>query len=82
MINELSNVYENPSATYKVYLIRKLVNTKMKEGGHVTNHVNKFNSIISRFIYVDIGFLNEDIEYTMNRHKDETKWSGCATLEC
>lgn len=27
---------------------------KMKERGYVTNHVNKFNSTISRLIYVDI----------------------------
>ena len=46
LINVLSNMYEKPSATNKVHLIRKLVNLKMKEGGSMTDHVNEFNSIL------------------------------------
>nr|KAJ0219976.1 hypothetical protein LSAT_V11C200073980 [Lactuca sativa] len=34
----------------------------MKEGSLVTDHVNKFNSIISRFISIDIGFEDEVME--------------------
>ncbi|GKA70651.1 hypothetical protein Tco_0776790, partial [Tanacetum coccineum] len=33
LFNALSNMYEKPSASNKVFLIRKLVNTKMNQGG-------------------------------------------------
>ncbi|GKB57971.1 retrovirus-related pol polyprotein from transposon TNT 1-94 [Tanacetum coccineum] len=48
LFQALSNMYEKPSASNKVFLIRQLVNTKMKEGASVADHVNKFNSILSR----------------------------------
>ena len=44
LINALSNMYEKPSAANKVFLIRQLVNLKMKESSSVTDHVNEFNS--------------------------------------
>nr|GEV55443.1 retrovirus-related Pol polyprotein from transposon TNT 1-94 [Tanacetum cinerariifolium] len=34
----LSNMYEKPSTSNKVFLIRQLVNTKMKEGASVADH--------------------------------------------
>nr|GEU44350.1 retrovirus-related Pol polyprotein from transposon TNT 1-94 [Tanacetum cinerariifolium] len=40
-------MYEKPSASNKVFLIRQLVNTKMKEGAFVADHENEFNSIVS-----------------------------------
>ncbi|GKA26122.1 hypothetical protein Tco_0712231 [Tanacetum coccineum] len=48
LFKALSNMFEKPSASNKVFLIRQLVNTKMKEGASVADHVNKFNSILSR----------------------------------
>nr|GEU48793.1 retrovirus-related Pol polyprotein from transposon TNT 1-94 [Tanacetum cinerariifolium] len=48
LIKALFNMYEKPSASNKVFLIRQLVNTKMKEGASIEDHVNEFNSILSR----------------------------------
>ncbi|XP_023763707.1 retrovirus-related Pol polyprotein from transposon TNT 1-94 [Lactuca sativa] len=59
LIKGLSNMYEKPSATNKVHLIQQLVNLKMKEGGSVTDHVNEFNSILSRLTSVEIKFEDE-----------------------
>ncbi|GKA70618.1 retrovirus-related pol polyprotein from transposon TNT 1-94 [Tanacetum coccineum] len=59
LLKALSNMNEKPSASNKVFLIRHLVNTKMKKGGSVTDHVNEFNSIISRLMSVDIKFDDE-----------------------
>jgi len=42
----LSNIYNKPCATNKVYLIRRLVNLKMGEGNSVTNHISIFNTIV------------------------------------
>ena len=59
VLKALSNMYEKPSASNKVFLIRQLVNTKMKEGMSVTSHINEFNSIISRLASVEIKFEDE-----------------------
>ncbi|GJW96744.1 retrovirus-related pol polyprotein from transposon TNT 1-94 [Tanacetum coccineum] len=59
LIKALSNMYEKPSASNKVFLIRQLVNTKMKEGASIADHVNEFNSILSWLMSVDIKFDNE-----------------------
>nr|GEX25139.1 retrovirus-related Pol polyprotein from transposon TNT 1-94 [Tanacetum cinerariifolium] len=48
LFKALSNMYDKPSASKKVFFIRKLVNTKMKEGASIADHVNEFNSILSR----------------------------------
>lgn len=58
MINTLSNIYEKPSKTNKVFLIRYLVNLNMKECSSMTDHVHELSLIILRLISVDIGFYN------------------------
>nr|GEV87845.1 retrovirus-related Pol polyprotein from transposon TNT 1-94 [Tanacetum cinerariifolium] len=52
-------MYEKPSASNKVFLIRRFVKTKIKEGTFVADHVNEFNSNISRLMSVDIKFNDE-----------------------
>lgn len=47
LINGLSNMYKTPSTANEVFLTRRLVNTKIKEGSLVIYHVNKCNSITS-----------------------------------
>ncbi|GJZ27539.1 retrovirus-related pol polyprotein from transposon TNT 1-94 [Tanacetum coccineum] len=59
LFKALSNMYEKPSASNKVFLIRQLVNMKMKEGASVADHVNEFNLILSKFMSVDIKFDDE-----------------------
>ena len=59
LIKALSNIYEKPSASNKVYLIHLLFATRLKEGDCVTDHVNEFNSILSRLSSVDIKFDHE-----------------------
>nr|GEW85650.1 retrovirus-related Pol polyprotein from transposon TNT 1-94 [Tanacetum cinerariifolium] len=60
LIKALSNIYEKPSASNKVFFIRQLVNTKMKEGASVADHVNKINSILSRLMSIDVKFDDEE----------------------
>ncbi|GJX20772.1 hypothetical protein Tco_0223449 [Tanacetum coccineum] len=59
LFKALSNMYEKPSASNKVFLIRQLVNTKMMEGSSIADHLNEFNSILSRLMSVDIKFDDE-----------------------
>ncbi|GJZ84159.1 hypothetical protein Tco_0649498 [Tanacetum coccineum] len=59
LIKALYNMYEKPNVLNKVFLIRQLVNTKMKEGASVADHVNGFSSILSKLVSVDIKFDDE-----------------------
>ncbi|VFQ89298.1 unnamed protein product [Cuscuta campestris] len=59
IMEALSNMYEKPSAANKVFLIRELVNTRMREGTLVTEHINKLNSILARLASVGIKFDDE-----------------------
>ena len=47
LMKALSDMYEKPSATNKVYLMRRLFNLKIGEGISVTDHINEFNTILA-----------------------------------
>jgi hypothetical protein len=42
LINALAKLYEKPSASNKVFLMKRLFNMKMSEGGSVADHLNEF----------------------------------------
>ena len=52
------NMYEKSSAMNKVYLMRRLFNIQMSEGGSVAGH-SEFNMITSQLSSVDINFEDE-----------------------
>nr|GEU68644.1 hypothetical protein [Tanacetum cinerariifolium] len=78
LFKALSNIYEKPSASNKVFLIRQLVNMKMKEGASVADHVNKFNSILSRLMSVDIKF-DDEVQALLLLSSLPESWSGTIT---
>ena len=43
----LAKLYEKPSASNKVFLMKRLFNMKMSEGGSVSDHLNEFNMFTS-----------------------------------
>ncbi|MCO5570347.1 hypothetical protein L7F22_024067 [Adiantum nelumboides] len=45
---KLSGLYEKQSAASQVYLLKKLVDLKMKEGTPMSNHLNEFNTIYNQ----------------------------------
>ena len=47
LMKTLVTLYENPSASNKVFLMKHLFNMKIVEGGSVTDHLNEFNTITS-----------------------------------
>ncbi|GJR12199.1 retrovirus-related pol polyprotein from transposon TNT 1-94 [Tanacetum coccineum] len=69
---------EKPSASNKVFLIRQLVNTKMKEGASIEDHVNEFNSILSRLMSVDIRF-DDEVQALLLLSSLPESWSGIIT---
>ena len=56
LLKALSNMYEKSSAMNKVYLMRRLFNLQMSEGGSVVDHINEFNMIVSQLNLVEINF--------------------------
>ena len=41
----LAKLYEKPLASNKVFLMKRLFNMKMSEGGSVGDHLNDFNMV-------------------------------------
>ncbi|KAD7116805.1 hypothetical protein E3N88_04073 [Mikania micrantha] len=80
IMQALTNMYEKSSAANKVFLIRELVNTKMREGGSVTAHINNFNTIISRLVSVDIKF-DDEVQALLLLSSLPESWSGTVTAE-
>ncbi|KAL6498549.1 hypothetical protein OROHE_026490 [Orobanche hederae] len=78
LIQTLSNMYEKPTAANKVHLIRQLVNQKMAEGAPVADHINEFNSTISRLGSVDIKFDDEVLALMLLSSLPDS-WSGVVT---
>ncbi|KAE8682957.1 AGC (cAMP-dependent, cGMP-dependent and protein kinase C) kinase family protein, putative isoform 1 [Hibiscus syriacus] len=55
----LSNMYEKPSASNKVHLMRRLFNLRMAEGASVAQHLNELNTITTQLSSVEIEFDDE-----------------------
>ena len=55
----LVKLYEKPSASNKVFLMKRLFNMKMLEGGSIADHLNDFNIVTSQLISLGINFDDE-----------------------
>ncbi|MGV7989131.1 hypothetical protein PJP10_32685, partial [Mycobacterium kansasii] len=55
----LATMYEKPSASNKVHLMKQLFNMKMSDGGRVAKHLNEFNVVTSQLESIDIIFEDE-----------------------
>ena len=59
VMSALSKLYEKPSASNKVFLMKRLFNMKMSEGGFVADHLNEFNILTSQLSSVKLNFDDE-----------------------
>ena len=55
----LFSMYEKPSASNKVHLMRRLFSLRMTEGPSVAQHLNELNTITTQFSSVEIEFDDE-----------------------
>ncbi|VFQ89430.1 unnamed protein product [Cuscuta campestris] len=79
IMDALSNMYEKPSAANKVFLIRELVNTRMKKGTSVTEHMNKLNSILARLL-LSVGIkFDDEVQALLLLSSLPDSWSGKVT---
>ena len=56
LMNALVKLYEKPSASNKVFLIKSLFNMNMSEGGYVIDHLNDFNMVTNQLSYIGVNF--------------------------
>lgn len=54
-----SNMYEKPSASKKVHLMRQLFNLGIAEGASMAQHLNELNTITTRLSSIEIEFDDE-----------------------
>jgi hypothetical protein len=58
-MDALAKLYEKPSASNKVFLMKILFDMKMLEGGPVVDHLNEFNMVNNQLIFVKVDFDDE-----------------------
>lgn len=56
LMKKLSSLYEKPSASNKVFVMKRLFNMNMSEGGSITDHLNEFNTVNSKLSSVKVNF--------------------------
>ncbi|KAK2990145.1 hypothetical protein RJ640_007547 [Escallonia rubra] len=59
VMKAVEKLYEKPSASNKVFLMKKLFNMRMSENGSVVDHLNDFNSVTNQLESVGINFDDE-----------------------
>ena len=58
-MSALGKLCKNPSASNKVFLMKRLFNMKMLEGGSIADHLNEFNTLTSQLSSVKLNFDDE-----------------------
>jgi hypothetical protein len=59
LMDTLAKLYEKPLASNKVFLMKRLFNMKMSEGGFVAYHLNEFNTITNQLSSIKVDFDDE-----------------------
>jgi hypothetical protein len=59
LMDALAKLYEKPSASNKVFLMKRLFNMKMSEGGSVADHLNEFNIVTNQLSSIKVDFDDE-----------------------
>jgi hypothetical protein len=59
LMDALAKLYEKLSALNKVFLMKRLFNMKMSEGGSVADHLNEFNMVTNQLSFVKVEFDDE-----------------------
>jgi hypothetical protein len=59
LMDALAKLYEKPSASKKVFLMKRLFNMNMSEGGSIADHLNEFNTVTNQLSFVKVDFDDE-----------------------
>jgi hypothetical protein len=80
LINALAKLYEKCSASNKVFLLKRLFNMKMSEGGSITDHLYDLNTITNQLSSVGVNFDDEVRDLLILCSLLE-RWDGLVPLE-
>ena len=58
-MDALAKIYEKPSASNKVFLMKRLFNMKMSKGWSIVYHLNEFNTVTNQPSSVKVDFDDE-----------------------
>ena len=75
LMKTLVTLYEKPSASNKVFLMKCLFNMKMTEGGSITDYLNEFNMITSQLSSMGVNF-DEEIKALLILCSFPKRWNG------
>ena len=56
LMDALAKLYEKPSVSNKVFLMKRLFNMKMSEGVPVADHLNEFNTVTNQLSSIKVDF--------------------------
>jgi hypothetical protein len=59
LMDALAKLYEKPSASTKLFLMKRLFNMKMSEGGSIADHSNEFNIVTNQLSSIKVDFDDE-----------------------
>jgi len=59
LMTTLDKLYEKPSASNNVFLMKRLFNMKISEGGYVADHLNQFNTVSTQLSSIWVNFDDE-----------------------
>jgi hypothetical protein len=59
LMDALAKLYEKPSASNKVFLMKRLFNMNISEGGSIADNLNDFNTVTNQLSYIKVDFDDE-----------------------
>ena len=59
MMTTLAKLYEKPSASNKVFLMKNLFKMNISEGRSIVDHLNEFNTATNQLSFVGVNFDDE-----------------------
>jgi hypothetical protein len=78
-MESLAKLYEKISASNKVFLMKRLFNMKISEGGFVANHLNEFNMVTNQLSDVGVKF-DEEVSAIVILCSFPERWNGLVML--
>ena len=75
LMQTLAKLYKNPFTSNKVFLMKRLFNMKMIEGGSIMDHLNEFNTITSQLSSMGVNF-DEEIRALLILCSLPERWNG------
>ena len=74
-MHALVKLYEELSTSNKVFLMKRLVNMNMLEGGSISDHLNDFNTVTNQLSYVGVKF-DDEVRHILILYSFSERWDG------